>query len=97
MRTAIGQASGCATNAVQLPFLRTCHCPKCPGAEIERWLETERSPLPPVPYYLVTFTRRIEFNRALCRGFARQEALGCYAVGFLFHCLTQIASRDHSD
>lgn len=54
---------------------RNRHCPKCQGEQTRRWLDTQRSRLLPVPYYLVTFTLPAEL-----RPLARAEAKVVYAI-----------------
>jgi putative transposase/transposase-like zinc-binding protein len=41
---------------------RNRHCPKCQGERTRRWLESQRSRLPSVPYYLLTFTLPAELR-----------------------------------
>lgn len=48
------------------------HCPKCHGAQTERWLEKQRQRLLPCAYYFLTFTLPAEL-RALV--YAHQKAL----------------------
>jgi len=42
------------------------HCPKCQNDQAQQWLETQKSLLMPVPYFMVTFTLPEEF-RAVAR------------------------------
>lgn len=49
---------------------RNRHCPKCQGEQTQRWLETQRSRLLPVPYFLLTFTLPAEL-RPLARSHPR--------------------------
>ena len=48
------------------------HCPKCHGAQTQRWLEKQRQRLLPCPYYFLTFTLPAQL-RALV--YAHQKVL----------------------
>ncbi len=54
---------------------RNRHCPKCHGEQTRRWLDTQRSRLLPVPYYLVTFTLPADL-----RPLARAQPKVVYAI-----------------
>ena len=54
---------------------RNRHCPKCHGEQTRRWLDTQRSRLLPVPYFLLTFTLPAEL-----RPLARSHPKAVYAI-----------------
>jgi hypothetical protein len=61
-----GHLRACDHCGVQQYSYHSCrnrHCPKCHTDQTLRWLDRQRSRLPPCPYYLVTFTLPDELRR----------------------------------
>ena len=56
----------CGTRQYSYHSCRNRHCPKCHGAQTQRWLERQRARLLPCAYFLLTFTLPAEL-RALAR------------------------------
>ena len=70
-----GHLHECDRCGHQLYSYHSCgnrHCPKCHGAQTERWLQKQRQRLLPCPYYFLTFTLPAQL-RALV--YAHQKAL----------------------
>jgi len=56
----------CGTRQYSYHSCRNRHCPKCHGAQVQRWLDRQRGRLLPCAYFLLTFTLPAEL-RALAR------------------------------
>jgi hypothetical protein len=56
----------CGTRQYSYHSCRNRHCPKCHGAQTQRWLDRQRARLLPCAYFLLTFTLPAEL-RALAR------------------------------
>ena len=86
----VTQCDHCAQRVYVYHSCRNRHCPKCHGAQTERWLEAQRTRLLPCPYFLLTFTLPSEL-RPLAR--AHQTVL----YGALLRCAAaalQTLARD---
>ena len=62
----VAQCDHCAQQVYLYHSCRNRHCPKCHGAQTERWLDAQRARLLPCPYFLLTLTLPREL-RALAR------------------------------
>jgi hypothetical protein len=63
----IAQCNHCAAQQFHYHSCRNRHCPKCQTLAKERWLESRRAELLPVPYFHLVFTLPHEIN-ALAQG-----------------------------
>ena len=63
----IAQCNHCGVQQYHYHSCRNRHCPKCQTLAKERWLQSRRAELLPVPYFHLVFTLPHEIN-ALARG-----------------------------
>ena len=63
----IAQCNHCAAQQFHYHSCRNRHCPKCQTLAKERWLQSRRAELLPVPYFHLVFTLPHEIN-ALAQG-----------------------------
>ena len=86
----VAQCDHCARQVYVYHSCRNRHCPKCHGAQTERWLEAQRARLLPCPYYLLTFTLPSELR-------ARARAHQKVVYGLVMRCAAaalQTLARD---
>jgi hypothetical protein len=50
------RCKGCDQETPAYNSCRNRHCPKCQGSDAERWLQSRRADLLPIPYFHVVFT-----------------------------------------
>jgi len=65
MGTHIEQCEGCGESRIAYNSCRNRHCPKCQNSSRERWIESRKEELLPVPYYHIVFTIPDELNRVV--------------------------------
>jgi hypothetical protein len=63
--THIEKCEACGESRIAYNSCRNRHCPKCQNSSRERWIESRKEELLPVPYYHIVFTIPDELNRVV--------------------------------
>lgn len=77
----VDQCTACGTVKISYNSCRNRHCPKCQGAERDKWIEAREADLLPVTYFHVVFTLPQEMNR-LCMVYPREIYNLLFAVSW---------------
>ena len=67
----VDRCTACGTVEISYNSCRNRHCPKCQGAERDKWIEAREADLLPVTYFHVVFTLPVAMNR-LCMVYPRE-------------------------